>query len=1385
VPIVVLYSLSLLTLKLAIKFLNKDVISMKRFLVSASILCLFTQPGLPQKNKEVLVSRQALSGNIKGLAAGCATGKTVTELSLNNVRTWARMDGVLWSAPTEGMPGYEIPKNSGKSSIYSGGIWIGGTDINGQLKLCSSKYTGVSNYWPGPLKAGDPDRGTTEVEVCYQYDRHFPVSRFDVAAFRKWYTTPLDKREKEFIGYSVPQTILDWPAHGDAAAGYDFNLAPYWDNNNDGLYFPGDGDYPFYDLDGVLPCGSSRESRIPRLYGDATIWWVINDRGNIHQFPYGEAIGLEIRTQAFQYSANDAVNDMSFYNFTLINRSTFTLYDTYVGVYADGDIGSFMDDFAGCDVSKGIGYFYNGDAIDGDGKSNEYGNNPPAIGFDFFEGPYQDPNGLDDCTSYDDKNNLICNDCILNGSISGLNFYDGIVDNERWGMTGFFNINISTGCVGCDDSSIPLFYYRYLKGYWRDDQHMRYGGNGHPNTGGTGPDCSFGFPGDSDPCGWGQGGIVMPPWTEETAGNEPGDRRMIQSSGPFKMEPGAVNDMTIGVVWARSYDGGLMASVNKMLLADEKAQRLFENCFQVVDGPDAPELTIVEQDQKLSFHIWNKPSSNNFLEKYRERDPFIICPVSTPDCDAFYSFEGYQVWQIKNPDVPLSEVTLHNELYAREVFQTDIRNGAGRLINFYWDPVTESSQSVIEVSGSDQGIQHSFEVSTDAFAEGDHPLVNFKKYHFVAMAYAYNNYLQYGQSNMESLEGQKLQYLAGRKGADGPVKVYEAIPHKIEPEGLRLVGRAEEISQPIIAQIEGFGSGRNNIEISQATHDEIMKGAPWKAGKLEFEPGRGPIKVSVVDPMNVQANLYTLKLDSVNSFISSGYMNGKLIDANWFMVSSQGDTVFSESWIASEYEQLIPQWGLSVSINQVVVPFQAGAIDNGFIDATITLSDPGSKWLSFISDEDRGVPRNWIRSGYNDGDSQDNSSVYEKILGGTWTPFRMASSALHGPAYEPARFNIGIKSQRLNSIDLYITSDRRCWTRSPVLETTDDWRLSAGQAEKFDLRIGQSIDKTGKPAIAGSGASENENDPNYISETGMGWFPGYAIDVETGERLNIVYGESSFLTGDHGADMAWNPSAREGSKLYEAKNGLESNYSDVFFGGKHFIYIMGHNRTMPGKKDPTSFPGYDAGTYYMEKMATASKDKRKELLANATWTAIPILDTLIIKEKDSEDDLYGFLPAKSDLKIRLRVTGQYCRGTYDFAVPDSLAQNNNNPMYTINTRLATHYVKDHEVSIAALDLIRVVPNPYYGYSEYQRTEPDNRVKITNLPKSCTISVYSLNGNLIRRFNKENDCAFVDWDLKNQNGIQIASGAYIVYVDAPGIGHKVVKFFGAVRSQQLP
>ena len=105
-------------------------------------------------------------------------------------------------------------------------------------------------------------------------------------------------------------------------------------------------------------------------------------------------------------------------------------------------------------------------------------------------------------------------------------------------------------------------------------------------------------------------------------------------------------------------------------------------------------------------------------------------------------------------------------------------------------------------------------------------------------------------------------------------------------------------------------------------------------------------------------------------------------------------------------------------------------------------------------------------------------------------------------------------------------------------------------------------------------------------------------------------------------------------------------------------------------------------------------------------------------------------------------------------------------------------------------MINVVPNPYYAYSTYEGVENggqlDNRVRITNLPAECVISIYSLNGSLVQRLYKDSDgSASIDWDLKNQEGIPVASGAYIINVNIPNLGkEKNLKWFGVMRPIDL-
>ena len=705
-------------------------------------------------------------------SGGCESARTSTDLNLNNVVARVHTGGDMWW-DLQGKAKYEVPKGGGIHALYCSAIWVGGKDANGQLKLAAQRYRQVGiDYWPGPLIISGAEIASVSSDICRQYDRHFALSKQDVKDFRDWYNCNTDPECEPDPDYSIPEIIREWPAHGPEG-GYDYNLAPFYDMDGDGYYDPNKGDFPYFEFanEGITedPDCLRPRGQAARLFGDYTMWWVYNDKGNIHTETGGAAIGFEFRAQAFAFQTNDALNDMTFYNYRIINRSTYTLYNTYFGVFVDGDLGNGYDDYVGCDVQRGLGFFYNGDDDDQDYQgSHGYGKQPPAIGIDFFEGPYQDPDGMDNSTSYKEvsgKKVLDCNEGdFKNGNINGLNFGDGTVDNERWGMRRFIYFNNTTGGnPNKTDPQTAVEYYNYMTGFWKDNTPLLYGGDGYSSALGADPSqpTNFMFPGTSDVCGWGQDGIIRENWTEETESNPADDRRLIQAAGPFTLTPGQVNDITIGAVWARATAGGPYASVEAVKVADDKAQILFENCFRVLDGPDAPELNIVELDKKLIFHIYNRTSSNNYLESYMEKDPSWVCgDTLIKPCDQHYYFQGYQVFQFKDASVSMTDRYDGNK--ARLVFQCDIKDGVSKLVNYTWSDDLEANIPVLEVDGNDQGITHTFVLEKDFFATGDPRLINNREYYYSAVAYSYNPTMKYDQNIETSFNGQKTPYLAGR-----------------------------------------------------------------------------------------------------------------------------------------------------------------------------------------------------------------------------------------------------------------------------------------------------------------------------------------------------------------------------------------------------------------------------------------------------------------------------------------------------------------------------------------------------------------------------------------------------------------------------------------------
>jgi len=91
-----------------------------------------------------------------------------------------------------------------------------------------------------------------------------------------------------------------------------------------------------------------------------------------------------------------------------------------------------------------------------------------------------------------------------------------------------------------------------------------------------------------------------------------------------------------------------------------------------------------------------------------------------------------------------------------------------------------------------------------------------------------------------------------------------------------------------------------------------------------------------------------------------------------------------------------------------------------------------------------------------------------------------------------------------------------------------------------------------------------------------------------------------------------------------------------------------------------------------------------------------------------------------------------------------------------------------------IDKISVFPNPYLRAHSLEQSRYNRFVRFIGLPKQATITIVSLSGVLIKRYEKSGDSQFLDWDLKNMDLFPVASGMYIAYVEIPGVGTKVLK-----------
>lgn len=563
-----------------------------------------------------------------------------------------------------------------------------------------------------------------------------------------------------------------------------------------------------------------------------------------------------------------------------------------------------------------------------------------------------------------------------------------------------------------------------------------------------------------------------------------------------------------------------------------------------------------------------------------------------------------------------------------------------------------------------------------------------RRFYTTAEPQAFNpgDKLEYTYAFIANMNGDYLENVQNLLGmADSVQNFYdlEIVSHNCEQLGTGIsdsIVAVEEDSIPLplrfeITRLDGEGNMALPVEMHPSSEWQIIYN--YEVDSIHYALGKGPIFVERIDSLNYQEGYYTIKLldentdESLWRIYRYNEQGGQLLDS----VKSTVDLMTADTLYFQQY-------GLKVSIQQhkyFCLDHVTSCTENKKIAAPIhdemVFSDITKQWLTGVKNNNGFNPKNWIKGGIPISPSSqpslgiNNPNCYENTQQSIFNLdyYTDLVDGIVAPAYSTQYNECGMQAVQLDgnseiplglytqlvhnqqplvfhpSIDLVFTADTNLWTRCAVIELNNDPASSEGGANPMFLREKPSVDKNGNP----------DNSNTY----GMSWFPGYAIDVETGRRLNIAFCENSTLTNHNGSDLIWNPT----STIIDGND----NY---VMGGQHAIYVFG------GEFD--NMPVYDGGEFLFQNLSAETYDGFRAVYRNLSWVMRPIL-------------VAGHNLLETDARVKLRINKEFKNRTLS-------GLNNGKPMFGFNVNsydptLAIGKEPTEDNSLAAE--LKIYPNP--------------------------------------------------------------------------------------------
>jgi hypothetical protein len=448
----------------------------------------------------------------------------------------------------------------------------------------------------------------------------------------------------EFVSEFQPGTVTGWKPGiaGRPADPQNNRFHVYIINQEDITNPPANDDYVNWPVQDGAPVD---ENGKPLLLGTSTAWAVFNDFDqSLHDTRFlAKAMGVEVQMTTWAYDRQSALGDMMFFKYTFINKSGKDITEAFVGIWADVDIGDVLD-LVGCDTSLSLGYMYKTrrDAV--------YGDNPPAIGYDFFHGPAV-PSPGDTATISGKKKPHF----------------------KNLPMTGFPPQLKNRGRF--DDPANGQEVYNYMHGLDelgrpfvdpQTNQIVKFWATGDPVTG-TG-------------------------WLDPDAR----DKRMLLVSGPFHFADGDTQEVVGGIVIAQGESG--LQSVEMLRRNDRLAQIAYEVNFALPKPPPSPVVS-VSPDTTSIFLSWDDATEAYFAVDHFDRDE-----NNNPTA---YAFQGYNVYQL-NAQVIIPETGI------KKIASFDVIDGIVKIRDDVLDPETGDVVNRLVQDARDTGLKRFLRVTQDA-----------------------------------------------------------------------------------------------------------------------------------------------------------------------------------------------------------------------------------------------------------------------------------------------------------------------------------------------------------------------------------------------------------------------------------------------------------------------------------------------------------------------------------------------------------------------------------------------------------------------------------------------------------------------------------------------